>query len=110
MMQTPSEIGPAGGVPHGTRRLLGPRPRPILFSQSTPLRTLAPDEPLLIDSFADVAPEPSGCATRGRRTWSQEPQPSSTYESGLGTTALRWLVDTRPGVSRRPLANLMVAT
>ncbi len=31
------------------------------FAQSTFLReTWAPDEPLFIDSFADVAPEPSG--------------------------------------------------
>src|SRR5215213_10135801 len=42
------------------RRLLGRPPRPILSTQSTSLRwTWAPDEPLLIDNFADVAPEPS---------------------------------------------------
>src|SRR4051812_45776854 len=51
------------------RRLLGQPPKRILFTQSTSLRwTWTPDEPLLIDSFADVAPEPSGCVTRGRRT------------------------------------------
>ncbi len=50
------------------RRLLGRQPRPIVCSQSTSLRwTWAPDEPLSIDSFADVAPEPSGLRTpRGR--------------------------------------------
>src|SRR5690242_19555583 len=88
------------------RRLIGRPPRRILLTQSTSLRwTWAPDEPLLIDSVVDVAPQPRGSATRGRRTQSQQLPPSSTFadlivqskppstdERGLGLTALCWLV------------------
>jgi hypothetical protein len=78
--------GPTPRIPGDTSRMV-PVAGPIkeaypLHSINVPALDLGcPDEPLSIDSFVDVAPEPSGCVARERRDRTRRKPPSKFAET-----------------------------